>query len=384
MVTVSFPGIGIGEFTINPVAFEIPIFGGIEVRWYGILITTGIILAFLYCAYRAKQEMIKFDNLLDIAIYTVIFSVIGARTGYVLFSLSDYTKYFETDGFWYMIKKMISINEGGLQIYGAIIAGAITIFIVCRIKKINTLKMLDAVAPAVMIGQIIGRWGNFCNGEAHGSVVPESSPLYFIRMGLSTHNIKEYAGKMAYVHPTFLYESLWNLVGFVIIHFLYKKKKFDGQVVLMYLTWYGFGRMFIESLRTDQLKVGVFPVSIVIGAICFVGGSILLVVNLVKSRRAAITAGEYAPTYAKLSHYGENTAQVNDAADTSDINEEETEAYTEPNEDEDAAEEPTASESTDETTDETTAYRDEIMKRFSDLLGDDNNKKTDKKENDNG
>ena len=384
MVTVSFPGIGIGEFTINPVAFEIPIFGGIEVRWYGILITTGIILAFLYCAYRAKQEMIKFDDLLDIAIYTVIFSVIGARTGYVLFSLSDYTKYFKTDGFWYMIKKMISINEGGLQIYGAIIAGAITIFIVCKIKKINTLKMLDAVAPAVMIGQIIGRWGNFCNGEAHGSVVTESSPLYFIRMGLSTHNIKEYAGKMAYVHPTFLYESLWNLVGFVIIHFLYKKKKFDGQVVLMYLTWYGFGRMFIESLRTDQLKVGVFPVSIVIGAICFVGGSILLIVNLVKSHRATITSGEYAPTYAKLSHYGENTAQTNEATDTSDINEEETEAYTEPNEDEDAAEEPTASESTDETTDETTAYRDEIMKRFSDLLGDDNNKKTDKKENDNG
>ena len=173
MVTVSFPGIGIGEFTINPVAFEIPIFGGIQVRWYGILITLGIILAFTYCAFRAKQEGINFDNLLDIAIYTIIFSVIGARAGYVLFSLENYTKYLDTHGFWYMIKRMISINEGGLQIYGAIIVGAITILIVCKIKKLSPLKMLDSVAPAVMIGQIIGRWGNFCNGEAHGSVIPQ-------------------------------------------------------------------------------------------------------------------------------------------------------------------------------------------------------------------
>ena len=377
MVTVSFPGLGIGEFNINPVAFEIPIFGGIQVRWYGILITTGIILAFLYCAYRAKQEQIEFDHLLDIAIYTVIFAVIGARTGYVLFSLKSYTPYFETDGFWYMIKKMISINEGGLQIYGAIIAGAITIFIICKIKKISTLKMLDAVAPAVMIGQIIGRWGNFCNGEAHGRVVPEGSPLYFIRMGLSTHNIKEFAGKMAYVHPTFFYESLWNLIGFVLIHFLYKKKKFDGQVVLMYLTWYGFGRMFIESLRTDQLKAGVFPVSIVIGAVCFVGGSVLLIVKLVKARRANITAGEYAPTYAKISHYGEAVAPASEATDVAAVTEEEAEIDTAPEETE---EEPI----TDSSADEATAYRDEIMKRFSDLLGDKKDNNTNNKENDNG
>ena len=308
MVTISFPGIGISEFTINPVAFQIPILGGIEVRWYGLLITLGIILAFSYCAYRAKQEGIDFDNLLDIAIFTILFSVIGARTGFVLFSLENYTKYLETDGFWYMVARMLSINEGGLQIYGAIIAGAITIFVVCKIKKFKPTKMLDAVSPAVMIGQMIGRWGNFCNGEAHGTVVSETSPLYFIRMGLSTHNIKELQGKMAEVHPTFLYESLWNLIGFIIIHFLYKKKKFDGQIVLMYISWYGFGRMFIEMLRTDQLKIGVFPVSVVIGACCFVVGTILLVVNLVKARRAELTAGEYIPTYAKISHYGENIA----------------------------------------------------------------------------
>ena len=253
LTTISFPGLGIDNFTINPVAFTL--FNKIDVRWYGILITIGIILAFTYCAYRTKQEGIIFDDLLDIAIYTVIFGVIGARAGYVLFSLKDYTKYFETDGFWYMIKKMVSINEGGLQIYGAVIVGAVTILVVCYIKsrkgkKIPALKMLDATAPAVMIGQIIGRWGNFCNGEAHGSIVAESSPLYFIRMGLDTHNIEGVKG-MAEVHPTFLYESLWNLIGFSIINLVYKKKKFNGQITLMYLAWYGIGRFFIEFLRND-------------------------------------------------------------------------------------------------------------------------------------
>ena len=368
MVTVSFPGLGIGEFTINPVAIEFPILGGIEVRWYGILITLGIILAFLYCSYRAGQEGINFDNLLDIAIFTIVISVFGARTGYVLFSLPDYTKYLETDGFWYMIKKMISINEGGLQIYGAIIAGAITIFVVCKVKKLSAIKMLDAVAPAVMIGQIIGRWGNFCNGEAHGSVIPEGSPLYFIRMGLSTHNISSIKG-MAYVHPTFLYESVWNLIGFVIIHFLYKKKKFDGQIVLMYLTWYGFGRMFIESLRTDQLKIGVFPVSIVIGATCFVLGSILLIINFIKARRNTITSGEYAPTYAKISHWGET-----ESATVAEATEVETVANNVPTE-----EAPTENDTDQQHTAEG-AQKDDIIKRFSELLGDDDTNKENKGE----
>ena len=158
LTTISFPGLGIDKFTINPVAFTIPLFDGIEVRWYGILITIGIILAFIYCAYRTKQEGIIFDDLLDVAIFTVIFGVIGARAGYVLFSLDKYLQYLDSEGgFLYMLKKMVSINEGGLQIYGAVIVGAITILIVCKKKKINALKMLDSAAPAVMIGQIIGR-----------------------------------------------------------------------------------------------------------------------------------------------------------------------------------------------------------------------------------
>lgn len=298
---MSFPGLGIDEFSVNPVAFGI---GNIEVRWYGLIIVLGIILAFCYCAYRAKQEGISFDDVLDFAIFTVLFSVIGARVYYVLMSLDEYDSFME----------MIAIWNGGLAIYGAIIAGAITIFCVCRYKKIKPLKMLDAVAPGVMIGQILGRWGNFFNGEAYGSEVLEDSFFYFIRMGLLP-NI-ESATRMHYFHPTFLYESLWNLVGFLIIHFLYKKKKFDGQIVLMYLTWYGFGRMLIEGLRTDSLYIGVFRVSQVVGFLCFVIGTILLIVNLMKAHRAKLTASEYLPSYAKISNYTDSPASEIETSDT--------------------------------------------------------------------
>jgi len=277
MVTISFPGLGIDPFTVNPVAFTIPIFGGLEIRWYGLIITLGIILAFLYCSFRAKQEGIIFDDLLDIALFTVVFAIVGARLYYVLTSLEDY----------HSLKEAIAIWNGGLAIYGAIIAGAITIFIVCRIKKIKVLKMLDAVAPAVMIGQILGRWGNFFNGEAYGAIVEEGNIFYFLRMGLLP-NIKSYQ-TMFYFHPTFLYESVWNLIGFLLINALYKKKKFDGQVVLMYITWYGFGRMLIEGLRTDSLYVGAFRISQVIGFLCFVVGGTLLVIHLLKARRAVPT-----------------------------------------------------------------------------------------------
>ncbi len=308
MITVSFPGVGIDSFNLNPVAFTLPFFGGLEVRWYGIIITLGIILAFTYAAFRAKQEGIIFDDVLDIAIFTVIFGIIGARLYYVLTSLGEYDSFFE----------MIAIWEGGLAIYGGIIAGAITILLVCRFKKIKFLKMFDATAPAVMIGQILGRWGNFFNGEAYGEELKEGAFLYFARMGLIP-NI-ESPSRMYYFHPTFLYESLWNLVGFVIINALYKKKKFDGQIVLMYAAWYGFGRMLIEGLRTDSLYVGVFRISQVVGFVCFVVGTLLLVIGLVKARRAALTAREYEPSYPKFvttaSTAGAETAESEAVSET--------------------------------------------------------------------
>ena len=328
MVNISFPGIGIEQFSVNKVAFEIPLFGGIEVRWYGLIITTGILLAMLYCYFRSKEEGIKLDDLLDMAIYTVIFGILGARLYYVLFTLDEYNNIYEAIAIW----------EGGLAIYGAIIAGALTILVICKIKKIVLAKALDMAAPAVMIGQILGRWGNFFNGEAHGGEVLESEFFYFIRMGLS-HG--EGAKIVSYYHPTFLYESLWNLVGFIIINALYKKKKFDGQIVLMYVTWYGFGRMLIEGLRTDSLYLGVFRISQIVGFACFVVGAILLVLGFSKARRATLTAEEYVAAYPKFSHTvatpaAEAEATEESAADdeSSNVDDEETDETDETDEEE--------------------------------------------------
>lgn len=286
MIKVSFPGLGIDSFDLNPIAFTL--FDKIEVRWYGIIITLGIILAFSYCAWRAKKADISFDDLLDMAIFTIIFGIIGARLYYVLTSLDQYNSFY----------KMIAIWEGGLAIYGGLIAGGLTIFFVCKYKKISFMKVADSVAPGVMIAQALGRWGNFFNGEAYGEELIEGSPLYFLRMGLLP-NI-ESSRIMHYFHPTFLYESLWNVVGFVIINLVYKKKKFDGQIFYMYIAWYGFGRMFIEGLRTDSLYVGAFRISQVVGFVCFVVGSLMVVLNLVKSRRKNLTAMEYGASYPKF------------------------------------------------------------------------------------
>lgn len=259
---VSFPGLGIGEFKIDSVAFTL---FGHPVAWYGVIITFGIIMAALYVLYRAKQEGVKSDDILDLGVYVILFAVIGCRVFYVLTSLDEF------DNFWDVFK----IWNGGLAIYGGIIAGAITILVFCRLKKRNFFLFLDMVAPAVMLGQAIGRWGNFMNGEAHGSETD-----IFCRMGLK---VGEY-GQAVYYHPTFLYESLWNILGFILINIFYKKKRYNGQIALLYLTWYGFGRMLIEQLRTDSLylfgslyEVWYLKISSLIGFGCFVlFGGILL------------------------------------------------------------------------------------------------------------
>lgn len=245
-ISVSFPGLGIGEGDINSVAFTIG--DSFTVMWYGVMIAIGMIMAIAYASYRCKQQGIKVDDLMDIAIYTIFFGVIGARLYYVLFSSNQ----FET--FW----DIINLRTGGLAIYGGIIAGAITIAVVCFVKKLSWRKLFDCAGPGVMIAQAMGRWGNFFNGEAYGGIVSEGHPLYFLRMGLQSNNTY-YDFKttgMVCVHPTFLYESLWNIIGFVLINVFYKKKKFDGEIALWYFAWYGFGRMFIEGLRTDSLYIG--------------------------------------------------------------------------------------------------------------------------------
>ncbi len=323
MTTVSFPGLGIGEFTMNEVAFAFTLFGKpVEIRWYGIIITVGIILAILYAMMRAKQENISTDDLLDMGIFAIIFAIIGARAYYVLtYGISNFIVRDAEGGVkvWNSFVNIIAVWNGGIAIYGAIIAGALTIYLVCRHKKIKFTKAFDVVSPAVMIGQIIGRWGNFVNGEAHGSIVNSSSPLYFLRMGLLPN--ENSLTKMYYYHPTFLYESVWNLIGFLLINAFYKKKKFDGQVFLEYITWYGFGRMFIEGLRTDSLMIGVFRVSQLVGFACFIVGSALLIRGFILARRAECLTQDYEPVYKNFAKRATVPAAKSDKPTESDGNE---------------------------------------------------------------
>ncbi|MCR5457635.1 MAG: prolipoprotein diacylglyceryl transferase [Clostridiales bacterium] len=273
---VSFPGLGIQDFTLNSVCFNI---FGREVAWYGVLICLGIILAVVYVAYRAKQVGIKFNDILDYTLFSVPLSIIGARLYFVIF-YGNYNSFLE----------IIAIWNGGLAIYGGIIFGVITVIVVSKFKKQNFFKVFDCISPAVMMAQAIGRWGNFMNGEAFGGIVSESSPLYFIRMGIKNTLTYETFGvsEMVYVHPTFLYESLWNVIGFVLINLFYKKKKYHGQILLAYLGWYGLGRAFIEMLRTDSLYIGSssIRVSSLVGAICVVIiVPLLIILNLEFNKR---------------------------------------------------------------------------------------------------
>lgn len=261
-VVLSFPGLGIDEFILNPVAF-------LSVHWYGIIITLGMVVAFFYAVYRAKQLQIKTDDMLDLALFLIPSAIIGARLYYVLTTLGEYDSFLEVIAIW----------NGGIAIYGGVIGGIIAVFAVCRYKKLKSLDVLDCIAPGLILAQAMGRWGNFFNGEAFGAVVPESSPLYFLRMGvISPMSIDKFGdAAMHFVHPTFFYESVWNLAGFLLMHFFYKKKSFSGEVTLWYATWYGFGRMWIEGLRMDSLMVGPFRISQLVAFVCFVGGAACII-----------------------------------------------------------------------------------------------------------
>ena len=264
--TISFPGLGIGEFEVNSTAISadhLQIFQKIfgedwdGIAWYGIIIMVGILLAAFYGLWRAKQEGISSDDMLDIILVAVIVSVLGARIYYVVF-YGGYESFYD----------LIAVWNGGLAIYGAVIGGILSLTLMAKIKKVSTFKLLDIGASSIILGQAIGRWGNFVNAEAYGY---ETDLPWRMGIGSGNHAI--------FVHPTFLYESIWNLIGFFLIWSLYKKKKYNGQIFLLYLAWYGFGRMFIEGLRTDSLWLipDVIRVSQLVAAVCFAVCTALLV-----------------------------------------------------------------------------------------------------------
>lgn len=233
---ISFPGLGIEEFSVNSVAFEI---FGVEIAWYALFITFGMICCITYAVLQSRKIGMTFDDVIDFALFTIPIGVIGARLYYVLSELDQYHSF----------KEVINIREGGLAIYGGIIAGTITVFVVSLVKKINFFAFGDCVAPGVLLAQGIGRWGNFMNGEAFGYETD-----WFCRMGLQNFLT---GNKLMYVHPTFLYESIWNLLGVLLVYLFAKLigKKYDGQLILLTFGWYGLGRMFIEGLRTDSLYI---------------------------------------------------------------------------------------------------------------------------------
>lgn len=211
---------------MNPIAFNI---FGLSIRWYGILLSTGIMVGILLAYYEAKRLGRNPEYIIDLSLWCVPAAVIGARIYYVLLEWD----YYNGD-----IMRMINIREGGLAIHGALIAAVISGYIFTKIKKISFWETADIVAPSIIIGQAIGRWGNFMNGEAHGG--PTNLPW-----GIMVDGIK--------VHPAFLYESLWNIGVFLILIFYRKKKKADGEVFLLYGILYSIGRFWIEGLRTDSL-----------------------------------------------------------------------------------------------------------------------------------
>lgn len=264
MTIVSFPGLGL-EFSISRVAFSI---GGFNVYWYGVIIGTGLLLAVLYAMARSREFGVDQDRLLDVVLFGTVGGVVGARLYYVLFS---------APGTFTSFADIIDIRDGGLAFYGAIIGVLLTCAFVCPARKVKFLPMMDLIGMGFLIGQSIGRWGNFFNQEAFGynTDLPWGMTSSTITAYLSSHIGAIEAHGMAVdplapVHPTFLYESIWYLIGFIVIAIYAKHRRFDGEVFLLYFGWNGFGRFFVEGLRTDSLYIGTIRVSQLLAALMVV------------------------------------------------------------------------------------------------------------------
>ena len=248
MGTVTFPGLGL-EFHLNPIAFSV---FGWPIHWYGVIIAVGFLLAVAYCTRVSKCFGIREDDVLDLLYFAVPLSILGARLYYVIFYLDLYRREDGSLDFGAMVR----IWDGGLAIYGGVIAAALTLLVFCKVKKLPFLAFADVGVYGLLIGQAVGRWGNFVNVEAYGgeTTLPWRMGITEVVNGVSVY--KE-------VHPTFLYESLWNVVGLILLIWIARRgRKFDGQIFLGYVLWYGFGRGLIEGLRTDSLYFFSTPIRV--------------------------------------------------------------------------------------------------------------------------
>lgn len=273
--TIDFSNIGIH---LESVGDHITVFG-FDIAYYGIIIGIGILVGLLIAVAEAKRTGQKEEDYFDLAIYAVIFAIIGARAYYVIFS-------------WDMYKddllSILNIRQGGLAIYGGVIAAVITVLIFARIKKLSAPLLMDTAGLGLVAGQMIGRWGNFFNREAFGeytdSLLAMRLPVDAVRSSDITELMREHmetVDGVSYiqVHPTYLYESLWCMMVLIIMLLYRKHKKFDGEVFLVYLLGYGLGRVWIEGLRTDQLLLPVvgLPVSQILAGVIVVVSTILII-----------------------------------------------------------------------------------------------------------
>ncbi|MCL2546005.1 MAG: prolipoprotein diacylglyceryl transferase [Oscillospiraceae bacterium] len=234
MPPIRFPGFGFQVEIERAVTERLP------VQWYGVLITLGVVLALLYCMKRAPKMSIKQEQLLDMMFFVLPAAIIASRLYFVAFNWDATTR--GAEGFWETLGSVFAVWDGGVAIYGAIFGAVLTAWIFCRVRKIDTLAMFDLGVLGLLIGQAVGRWGNFINQEVYG--IETALPW---RMG-----IMQADGAYSYVHPLFLYESLWCILGLIVLHVLSKKRTRNGQVFMMYLVWYGAGRAVFETMRAPS------------------------------------------------------------------------------------------------------------------------------------
>lgn len=252
MTVVSFPGLGIDSITINRVAFTL---FGRPIYWYGLIIAAALLAGVCVALLRAKRQQLSPDHVYDLALLATPIAVVCARLYYVIFNFSRYKD---------NPIEILYVWEGGIAIYGAVIGAVATAYLYARVRKINVGNLFDMGCIALILGQAIGRWGNFINGEAYG--VATDLPW---RMAIN--------GTLA--HPTFLYESLWNLAGFFLLWNYEKRKRFHGEVFWMYVLWYGVGRAWIEGLRTDSLYLGTIRISQLVAILSAVAAVIFIIMK---------------------------------------------------------------------------------------------------------
>ena len=267
------------HLTLKPIAFTLPIGGGWDIYWYGIIIALGFTLAIIYGIKNAPRFNVNVDRMLDVAIVTTPVAILCARAYYVIFdgvkcnSISDFFGFGSSNGF------------SGIAIYGGVIGAFACGALMCKIRKIKILDMFDLALVGFLIGQGIGRWGNFVNQEAYGSFTGSSW------WGMeSTRTIAEMGEGL--VHPCFLYESVWCIIGFFVLNHLSKKRQFSGEIALCYCVWYGFERSIVENLRTDSLMIGNIRVSVLVSVIICISALVTLIV-IRKKQKAVIADGDY-------------------------------------------------------------------------------------------